>query len=102
MIVDQKLNKQFVGVYLIDGGIDGTQLATTTKPNWFRRMSTRLFLGWKWISIKKLKATPKSWKEELKEWFLESWESLKVWFFEVLESLKKRIINLLTTLKIRK
>jgi len=32
MIVDQKLNKQFVGVYLIDGGIDGTQLATTVKP----------------------------------------------------------------------
>jgi hypothetical protein len=29
MIVDQKLNKQFVGVYLIDGIVDGTQLATT-------------------------------------------------------------------------
>jgi hypothetical protein len=56
MIVDQKLNKQFVGVYLIDGDVNGTQLATTTKPNWFRRFATRLFLGWKWISIKKLKA----------------------------------------------
>lgn len=56
MIVDQKLNKPFVGVYLIDGGKDGTQLATTSKPNWFRRFFTRLFLGWKWINIKKLKS----------------------------------------------
>jgi len=55
MIVDQKLNKQFVGVYLIDGDIEGTQLATTVKPNWFRILMTRWFLGWKWISIKKLK-----------------------------------------------
>lgn len=55
MIVDQKLNKQFVGVYLIDGSIDGTQLATTSKPNWFRKIMTRLFVGWRWISIKKLK-----------------------------------------------
>ena len=36
MIVDQKLNRQFVGVYLIDGDKEGTQLATTSKPNWFR------------------------------------------------------------------
>jgi len=56
MIVDQKINKQFVGVYLIDGIIDGTQLATTVKPNWFRILMTRCFLGWKWISIKELKA----------------------------------------------
>ena len=55
MITDQKLNKQFVGVYLIDGDIDGTQLATTVKPNWFRILTTRWFLGWKWISIKNLK-----------------------------------------------
>ena len=55
MIVDQKINKQFVGVYLIDGNIDGIQLATTTKPNWFRRVMTRLFLGWKWMCIKDLK-----------------------------------------------
>lgn len=55
MIVDQKLNKPFVGVYLIDGNKDGTQLATTSKPNWFRRTCTKLFLGWKWIDIKKLK-----------------------------------------------
>ena len=56
MIVDQKLNKQFLGVYLIDGGADGTTLATTSKPNWFRRVMTRLFVGWRWVSILKLKA----------------------------------------------
>ena len=55
MIVDQKLNKQFKGVYLIDGSVDGTQLATTSIPNGFRRITTRMFLGWKWISIRKLK-----------------------------------------------
>jgi hypothetical protein len=56
MIVDQKLNKQFIGIYLIDGEIDGTQLATSIKPNWFRRLTTRMFLGWKWISIAELKS----------------------------------------------
>jgi len=56
MIVDQKLNRQFVGVYLIDGDMGGTQLATTIKPNWIRRTLTYLVLGWKWISIKELKA----------------------------------------------
>ena len=56
MIVDQKLNKQFAGVYLIDGVIDGTQLATTVKPNWFRILTTKWFLGWKWISVTELKA----------------------------------------------
>jgi hypothetical protein len=55
MIVDQKLNKHIAGVYLIDGKIDGTQLATTTKPNWFRILLIRWFFGWKWISINKLK-----------------------------------------------
>jgi hypothetical protein len=55
MIVDQKLNKQFVGVYLIDGDMNGTQLATTTKPNWFRTIMTEWLLGWKWISIGELK-----------------------------------------------
>ena len=56
MIVDQKLNKQFVGVYLIDGAVDGTQLATTVKPNWFRILMTNWFLGWKWMCIKELKS----------------------------------------------
>jgi len=55
MIVDQKLNKQIVGVYLIDGMIEGTQLATTKKPNLFRRIIMKLFIGWKWINIQELK-----------------------------------------------
>ena len=55
MIVDQKLNKQFVGVYLIDNDIEGTQLATTIKPSGFRILMTKWLLGWKWISIKRLK-----------------------------------------------
>jgi len=59
MIVDQKLNKGFAGVYLIDRDLDGTQLATTVKPNWFRRVMTRLFVGWIWISVKKLKELQK-------------------------------------------
>ena len=60
MIVDQKLNKTFVGVYLIDGTLDGTQLATTSKPNWFRRLMTRLFIGWKWITVHQLKEMKKT------------------------------------------
>jgi len=55
MIVDQKLNRPFIGVYLVDGDKEGTQLGTTSRPNWFRRLFTWLFLGWRWISIKKLK-----------------------------------------------
>ena len=62
MIVDQKLNKQFVGVYLIDRTIDGTQLATTSKPSGFKRMMTKWLLGWVWVSISELKAA----QEELK------------------------------------
>lgn len=58
MIVDQKINKQFVGVYLIDGDIEGIQLATCAKPNWFRRLITKWLIGWKWISVKELK-TPR-------------------------------------------
>lgn len=55
MIVDQKLNKSFVGVYLIDNDVKGVQLATTKKPNWFRRLMSKLLLGWNWISIEELK-----------------------------------------------
>ena len=55
MIVDQKLNRPFLGVFLIDGDKEGTQLAVSSKPNWFRRTCIRLFFGWKWVSIKKLK-----------------------------------------------
>jgi hypothetical protein len=56
MIVDQKLNKQFVGVYLIDGIVDGTQLATTSKPTWFKRVMTKWLIGWEWVDIPHLKA----------------------------------------------
>ena len=55
MIVDQKLNRPFLGVFLIDGDKEGTQLAVSSKPNWFRRTCIRLFFGWKLVSIKKLK-----------------------------------------------
>ena len=55
MIVDQKLNKKIEGVYLIDGDISGIQIATSSKPNMFRKFFIWLLLGWKWISIKELK-----------------------------------------------
>lgn len=55
MIVDQKVNGSFVGVYLIDGEIDGVQLATTKKPTKLKVRLVKWLLGWEWISIKKLK-----------------------------------------------
>jgi hypothetical protein len=67
MIVDQKLNKRFVGVYLIDGCLDGTQMAMTTKPSWFKRIMTRWLIGWKWISIEKLKEKQDAQKKLLQE-----------------------------------
>lgn len=55
MIVDQKLKKKIEGVYFVDGVLDGVQIATSKKPNAFRRFFTWLFLGWKWKSIKDIK-----------------------------------------------
>jgi hypothetical protein len=55
MIVDQKLKKKIEGVYFVDGTFDGVQIATSVKPNGFRRFFTWLFLGWKWKSIKEIK-----------------------------------------------
>lgn len=55
MITDQKVNKQIVGIYLIDGTIDGFKLGTTKKPNLLRRFLIKIILGWKWIDIKNLK-----------------------------------------------
>jgi hypothetical protein len=55
MIVDQKLNKKIEGVYLLDNDIYGTQIATSSKPNVFRKFFLKFFLGWKWISVKELK-----------------------------------------------
>ena len=55
MITDQKVKKGVKGIYLIDGSLDGTRLATTKKPNFLRRFFTHLFLGWEWISLKTMK-----------------------------------------------
>lgn len=55
MIVDQKLNKRIEGVYLLDNDINGVQIATSSKPNGFRKFFLWFFLGWRWISIKQLK-----------------------------------------------
>jgi len=66
MIVDQKLLKQIVGVYLIDSDIDGTQLATSRKPNFFQVFMMRILLGWKWLSIIDLKKKEVEKKEKEK------------------------------------
>lgn len=50
-----KASKKYVGIYLVDGTVDGTQILTTTKPSWFRRMFVRVFLGWKWMTINNFK-----------------------------------------------
>lgn len=56
MITDQKVNTKYVGVYIIGDKIaTSIQIATTHKPNWFRRFCTWAFLGWNWMSIKDLK-----------------------------------------------
>lgn len=55
MITDQKVNKSIVGAYLIDGSLEGTQLAVTRKPNFLRKIFLRVFFGWKWASLKDLK-----------------------------------------------
>lgn len=55
MIVDQKVNKGLVGVYLVDGEYGGVQIATTNEPTKFKKLMTKWFLGWKWVSIKELK-----------------------------------------------
>ena len=55
MIVDQKVNKAFVGVYLIDNTFDGAQLATTSEPTKFKKRMVKWVLGWTWVSIKELK-----------------------------------------------
>lgn len=54
MITDQKINKQIVGVFLLDGVTDGVQIGLTKKPNIFRIFMIRFFLGFKWVDISKL------------------------------------------------
>ncbi|MFW5847636.1 MAG: hypothetical protein ACOCVF_01775 [bacterium] len=51
MIVDNKIKGKIHGYYLIDSDEQGVKIATTSKPNWFRRICTWLFLGWTWIEI---------------------------------------------------
>jgi hypothetical protein len=56
MITDQKVNAKYVGVYVIGDTLETSiQIATTHKPNWFRIFCTKLFLGWKWMSIQELR-----------------------------------------------
>jgi hypothetical protein len=55
MIKDQKLNKSLSGVYLLDGTLDGTQLGVNRTPTKFQRFCMKLFLGWKWASVKEMK-----------------------------------------------
>lgn len=53
MIVDKKVDKQYVGFYLIDNSQDGVKIATTKKPNLFNRIMFRIFFGWSWKKINK-------------------------------------------------
>lgn len=56
MITDQKVNNKIVGVYVIGNDVETcVKIATTVKPNFFRRLFTWVFLGWKWITIEKMK-----------------------------------------------
>ncbi|MFA5366505.1 MAG: hypothetical protein WC333_01085 [Dehalococcoidia bacterium] len=42
-------------------------MAMTTKPSWFKRIMTRWLIGWKWISIEKLKEKQDAQKKLLQE-----------------------------------
>jgi len=56
MITDNKVNAKYVGAYMIGNTYDtSVQLATTFKPNWFRRFCTWLVLGWTWRSIDEIR-----------------------------------------------
>lgn len=64
MIVDQKVNKPFVGAYLLDGNVEGTQLTVTRTPSKMQRFFFRVLLGWKWASLKELKKKDGKKKEQ--------------------------------------
>lgn len=55
MIKDQKMNKGIKGVYLLDGVLDGPQLAVSKAPNKFRKFLTKLILGWGFATVQELK-----------------------------------------------
>lgn len=59
MLIDQKIKKSFIGVYLIDNSPTGVALATTKKPNWFRKIFIKIFLGWEYLSISEYKKITK-------------------------------------------
>ena len=54
MIVDKKVMKGIKGVYLIDGVIDGPQLAVTKTPSKIRKFLIKLFLGWGFATVQEL------------------------------------------------
>lgn len=55
MIVDQKSSKNIVGVYLLEGTVEGSKLGLSSVPSKARRLFAKLNLGWIWMSIKELK-----------------------------------------------
>lgn len=54
MIKDQKAKGGIKGVYLLDGVIDGAQLAVSKLPNKFRRFLVKVFFGWGFATIEQL------------------------------------------------
>lgn len=54
MIKDQKATGGIKGVYLLDGEINGTQIAVSKSPNKFRRFLIKLFFGWGFATIDEL------------------------------------------------
>ena len=59
MISDKLKNKGFAGVLLIDGVVDGTQLAVSREPTKMQKFFFRKLFGWGWMSIKDLTKTKK-------------------------------------------
>jgi len=53
MLTDNKVNKPFIGIYLLDGTDDGVKLAVTKKPNFFRKILLKILFGWVWSDVKK-------------------------------------------------
>jgi hypothetical protein len=51
MIKDQKMNKGIKGAYLLDGVLDGTQLAVSKVPSKFQRFLIKKILGWGFATI---------------------------------------------------
>ena len=54
MIVDGKMNKGIKGVYLLDGVLDGAQIAVSKKPTKFKLFLIKLVLGWGFATVEEL------------------------------------------------